>query len=252
MPAVFKSSELAWRKLIAKKLRRGKVDIMINLQKGESEKPVDFNKDLILSYVKDMQDILPLRGGMDNAKLLEIAMNLPEAMISKDDESSEEDLKRIEKGIITAVDQVVEFRTQEGDSLLAEFNKNIESITSSLNIIDDIDGDRIRKLKVRLQSAISDLQIEYDKNRFEQELVYYIEKYDISEEKSRLKSHINYFNETLKTEVSNGKKLNFISQEMGREINTIGSKANYAEMQNLVVDMKDQLEKIKEQLLNIL
>ena len=252
MPSVLKEHELSWRKMIANSLNRGKIDVMLNFQKSETTSSVILNKTLINSYVEEMQDILPLRGGMDNAKLLEIAMNLPDALISKEDESTEGDIKLIEEGLQSAVEQVLDFRKQEGDNLFHVFKNNIDSIADNLEKINQIDGDRITKLKTRLKSAISELKVDHDENRFEQELIYYIEKYDISEEKSRLKSHIDYFRETLNADDSNGKKLNFISQEMGREINTIGSKANFAEMQNLVVEMKDQLEKIKEQLLNIL
>jgi uncharacterized protein (TIGR00255 family) len=252
MPSVLKEHELSWRKMIAKSFKRGKIDVMLNFQKSETTSSVILNKTLINSYVEEMQDILPLRGGMDNAKLLEIAMNLPDALISKEDESTEGDIKRIEEGIQSAMGKVLDFRKQEGDNLFHVFKNNIDSIAENLEKINQIDGDRITKLKTRLKSAISELKVDHDENRFEQELIYYIEKYDISEEKSRLKSHIDYFRQTLNADDSNGKKLNFISQEMGREINTIGSKANFAEMQNLVVEMKDQLEKIKEQLLNIL
>jgi uncharacterized protein (TIGR00255 family) len=252
MPSTFKPNELNWRKMIAKYLRRGKVDVMINLQKNNSHSSVDINRELVKSYVEKLQDILPLRDGIDNAKLLEIAMSLPDVLKSIEEESTEDENRQIEEGINAAINQVLEFRKQEGNHLLQEFEANVNQISKNLNTIQEIDEQRIDKLKIRLKAAVSELKTDYDENRFEQELVYYIEKYDISEEKSRLKSHINYFSETLKSRESNGKKLNFISQEMGREINTIGSKANYAEMQNLVVDMKDQLEKIKEQLLNIL
>ncbi len=252
MPSTYKKNELSWRKLMAKSLRRGKVDVMINVQNSESSSSVNLNQNLIKSYVSDMQNILPLREGMDNAKLLEIAMTLPDALISKEDESTEDENSQIEEGIKSAVNQVLEFRKQEGKHLMDEFENNVNQIATNLKTIEDIDGERIDRLRARIKTAISELKVDYDQNRFEQELIYYIEKYDISEEKSRLKSHINYFRETLTSKESNGKKLNFISQEMGREINTIGSKANYAEMQNLVVEMKDQLEKIKEQLLNIL
>lgn len=252
MPSTYKKNELSWRKLMAKSLRRGKVDVMINVQNSESSSSVNLNQNLIKSYVSDMQNILPLREEIDNAKLLEIAMTLPDALISKEDESTEDENLQIEEGINSAVNQVLEFRKQEGKHLMDEFENNVNQIATNLKTIEDIDGERIDRLRARIKTAISELKVDYDQNRFEQELIYYIEKYDISEEKSRLKSHINYFRETLTSKESNGKKLNFISQEMGREINTIGSKANYAEMQNLVVEMKDQLEKIKEQLLNIL
>ena len=221
IPSVLKSGELTWRKLISNILKRGKVDVLMNFQAEDNQKTIKLNKSLIQSYVEDMQDILPLRGGMDNAKLLEIAMKLPDTISTEENEISEEDKNSLMNALEKALEQVVDFRQQEGQYLLDEFKNNLE-------------------------------KIDHDENRFEQELIYYIEKYDISEEKSRLHSHLKYFDETLNSEESNGKKLNFISQEMGREINTIGSKANDAEMQNLVVEMKDQLEKIKEQLLNIL
>ena len=252
MPSVLKVGELTWRKLVSKILKRGKVDILMNFQAEDNQKAIKLNKSLIQSYVADMQDILPLRGGMDNAKLLEIAMKLPDAMSSEEDEISDEDKNSLMNALEKALEQVVEFRQQEGQNLLDEFKNNLEKIHHDLEQIEAIDSNRIERVRNRLMTSISELKIDHDENRFEQELIYYIEKYDISEEKSRLLSHLKYFEETLNSEESNGKKLNFISQEMGREINTIGSKANDAEMQNLVVEMKDQLEKIKEQLLNIL
>lgn len=252
IPSHYKTYELAWRKLVASKLQRGKVDILFNVEDNEDTAPVNLNKALINAYVKDLQDILPLRGGMDNAKLLEIAMQMPNVILSKDDELSDEDLKAIENAITKALDQVNEFRNQEGAHLKSDFEDNLKQIQTHLATIKQIDQNRVEKVKSRILSSLEDLEVEHDKNRFEQELIYYIEKYDISEEKTRLQSHINYFKETLNAKESQGKKLNFISQEMGREINTIGSKANDADLQNLVVEMKDQLEKIKEQLLNIL
>jgi len=252
MSSNFKTYELSWRKLVASQLLRGKADIFLNIENKEDTKTVQLDKALINSYVKDLQDILPLRGGMDNAKLLEIAMQMPDVTKSKDDEYSKEDLKTIENAIKEALDQVIEFRNQEGQHLKIDFEENLNQIHTHLEKIKQIDQNRIEKVKNRILAALEDLSVEYDKNRFEQELIYYIEKYDISEEKTRLRNHIDYFQETLDSEISQGKKLNFISQEMGREINTIGSKANDADLQNLVVEMKDQLEKIKEQMLNIL
>ncbi len=252
MSSIFKTHELPWRKLVAYRLLRGKADIYLSLENKEDHKAVQLNKALINAYVKDLQDILPLRGGMDNAKLLEIAMQMPDVTMSKDDEFSEADLKTIENAINEALDQVIEFRNQEGAHLSNDFQENINKIASCLKTIQQIDQNRVEKVKNRILSSLEELSVDHDKNRFEQELIYYIEKYDISEEKTRLKNHLDYFTETLDSEHSQGKKLNFISQEMGREINTIGSKANDADLQNLVVEMKDQLEKIKEQLLNIL
>lgn len=251
-PSNFKSGELKWRKLISNKLKRGKVDVLMTFLTGDDQKNIKLNKDLIKSYVADMKDILPLRDGLDNAKLLEIAMKLPDTVNSDSEDISDDDYNKLEEGLQEAINQVISFRQQEGESLLNEFKVNLKRINENLNQIKEIDSHRVDRVRDRLKSSLNDLKIDHDENRFEQELIYYIEKYDISEEKSRLQSHLNYFEETLNLHESNGKKLNFISQEMGREINTIGSKANDAEMQNLVVEMKDQLEKIKEQLLNIL
>lgn len=252
MPSTYKTHELSWRKLVVPKLNRGKVDVMINIQEDEDSKSVKLNKAVIASYVRDLQDILPLREGMDNAKLLEIAMTMPDVVMSKEEDLSDDDFKKIEEAMQEALAQVIDFRGQEGKHLYADFQNNIEQIKLHLETIKTIDQNRVERVKSRILSSLEELKVEHDKNRFEQELIYYIEKYDISEEKTRLQSHINYFKETMDAEESQGKKLNFISQEMGREINTIGSKANDADLQNLVVEMKDQLEKIKEQLLNIL
>ena len=252
IPSVLKANELTWRKLVSNTLKRGKVDILMHFLSENNQKAIKLNKSLIQSYIADMQDILPLRDGMDNAKLLEIAIKLPDAISSEEDEISDDDKSNLENALIIALQQVNNFRQQEGENLLKEFQNNINNIQQHLEKIENIDGNRIERVRNRLMTSISELKIDHDENRFEQELIYYIEKYDISEEKSRLNSHLKYFDETLNSAESNGKKLNFISQEMGREINTIGSKANDAEMQNTVVEMKDQLEKIKEQLLNIL
>lgn len=252
IPSVLKSNELPWRKLVSNSLRRGKVDIFMNFQNQENQKAIKINKPLIQAYIADMQNLIPLRSDIDNAKLLEIAINLPEAIRSEEEQISDKDKASLENAIESALKQVNNFRQQEGENLQAEFKSNLNKIKQHLETIKSIDPNRIERVRNRLMASISELKIDYDKNRFEQELIYYIEKYDISEEKSRLQSHLKYFEETLNLAHSNGKKLNFISQEMGREINTIGSKANDAEMQNLVVEMKDQLEKIKEQLLNIL
>lgn len=252
IPSVLKRNELKWRKLVSSVLKRGKVDVLMIFQTEENQKAIKINKKLIQSYVTDMQDILPLKSDMNNAKLLEIAMKLPDAVSPEDDDILDEDKVNLEDAIQKALKQVDEFRQQEGKNLFDEFINNLVKIRDNLEKTEAIDSNRIERVRSRLMTSISELRIDHDENRFEQELIYYIEKYDISEEKSRLQSHLKYFEETLNSNESNGKKLNFISQEMGREINTIGSKANDAVMQNLVVEMKDQLEKIKEQLLNIL
>lgn len=252
IPSGLRIFELAWRKRVAQKLKRGKVDIQFNIENNKGNQSIKFNKPVLKSYIDNLKDVIHIKEGVDNTKLLEIAMSLPEAIQSDENEMSEEEQVLLSSALDKALDQVNIFRVQEGDKLLKVFKNNLKHIGKYLNQIDQIDQNRIDKIKAKLKATLEDLSIDYDKNRFEQELIYYIEKYDISEEKTRLKSHLEYFDETLNLSDSNGKKLNFISQEMGREINTIGSKANDADIQNLVVEMKDQLEKIKEQMLNIL
>ncbi|MBS3738998.1 YicC/YloC family endoribonuclease [Mesohalobacter halotolerans] len=252
MPSDLRLFELDWRKNIIKTLKRGKIDVQINIENAQQSQNITFNKPLVKSYIENLQDIISVRDVMDKAKLLEIAMSLPDAFQSQEYEMTKDDQIKLNTALNKALQQVETFRHQEGENLMETFKNNLEEIERHLKRIKEIDQSRVEKVKTRLKSTLEDLSLDYDKNRFEQELIYYIEKYDISEEKTRLKSHLNYFRETLNLAESNGKKLNFISQEMGREINTIGSKANDAEIQNLVVEMKDQLEKIKEQMLNIL
>ena len=252
MPSELRTFELDWRKSITQTLKRGKIDVQFNIENSEQSEPIKFNKPLVKSYIENLQDIMRVRDGMDNAKLLEIAMSLPDAFQSEEHEMTKDDQTKLNTALKEALQQVETFRHQEGENLMKTFKNNLEEIEKHLKRIQEIDQNRVEKVKTKLKSTLEDLSVDYDKNRFEQELIYYIEKFDISEEKTRLKSHLDYFRETLNLPESNGKKLNFISQEMGREINTIGSKANDAEIQNLVVEMKDQLEKIKEQMLNIL
>ncbi|RRO18545.1 YicC/YloC family endoribonuclease [Flavobacteriaceae bacterium 14752] len=252
MPSELKPFELGWRKSITQTLKRGKVDVQFNIENSEQSKSISFNKPLVKSYIENLQDIIRVRDGMDNAKLLEIAMSLPDAFQSEEHEMTKEDQTKLNNALKEALQQVETFRHQEGQNLMEVFKNNLNEIEQHLKRIHEIDQNRVERVKTKLKSTLEELSVDYDKNRFEQELIYYIEKFDISEEKTRLKSHIEYFENTLNLPESNGKKLNFISQEMGREINTIGSKANDAEIQNLVVEMKDQLEKIKEQMLNIL
>jgi len=252
MPSELRTFELSWRKNITQTLKRGKIDVQINIENSEESQNIKFNKPLVKSYIENLQDMMRVTDGMDNAKLLEIAMSLPDAFQSEEHEMTKEDQVKLNTALNEALDQVQTFRHQEGENLKITFKNNLEQIQQHLKRIQEIDQNRTERVKTKLKSVLEDLSVDYDKNRFEQELIYYIEKFDISEEKTRLKSHIDYFEETLNLPESNGKKLNFISQEMGREINTIGSKANDADIQNLVVEMKDQLEKIKEQMLNIL
>ena len=181
-----------------------------------------------------------------------MAIKMPDAISTERDEIDETEWAEIQTEILKALDHIALYRLEEGKVLEADFGERIAIISSLLNQVLDIDPERITNVRERLQKGVSELKEKYDENRFEQELVYYIEKFDITEEKVRLQNHLEYFIKTLNSNESNGKKLGFISQEIGREINTIGSKANFAQMQKLVVQMKDELEKIKEQLLNVL
>jgi uncharacterized protein (TIGR00255 family) len=188
----------------------------------------------------------------EDIKLLEMALRLPDALKTEREEVDETEYQAIQQALDAALEEIDRFRTEEGRALEQDFSSRINELKSLLEKVSAMDPDRLATIRERLEKAVADLQVEVDANRFEQELIYYLEKYDITEEKVRLANHLDYFLSTMAAAGSNGKKLGFISQEIGREINTIGSKANYAPMQQLVVQMKDELEKIKEQMLNVL
>ena len=249
IPSYYKEKELHLRKMIASKLLRGKIDISLYVEITGEETSAKINTPIVKAY---MDQLNGLTEEVSEAKCLEIAMQLQDAVRVEREEIDESEWKSIEKELKNALTSLVTYRTDEGKALETEFIKRVEGISNLLEQVIKVDPERIESVKDRLQKAISDLKENVDENRFEQELVYYIEKYDITEEKVRLKNHLDYFIQSLKSSDSNGKKLGFITQEMGREINTIGSKSNYAPMQKLVVQMKDELEKIKEQLLNVL
>ena len=188
----------------------------------------------------------------DDVELLKMAVRLPDAVTTERDDIDEEEWLKIAEGINEAISKIVNYRKDEGAILKQDFTDRITTLKELLNQVIAMDPERIEGVRARLEKGIADIKEKVDENRFEQELVYYIEKFDITEEKVRLDNHLDYFIKTLNSDDSNGKKLGFISQEIGREINTIGSKSNHAPMQKLVVQMKDELEKIKEQLLNVL
>ncbi|MDT0651950.1 YicC family protein, partial [Autumnicola edwardsiae] len=200
---------------------------------------------------KYMEQLRALVNG-DETELLKMAVRMPDALKTEREEIDETEFKAIEDAVEEALTEINNFRTAEGQALEKDLKLRVSNIEDLLQQIIKMDPDRIDGVKERLRKGVEEIKESVDENRFEQELVYYIEKFDITEEKVRLENHLNYFNETLNSKDSNGRKLAFISQEMGREINTIGSKSNYAPMQQLVVQMKDELEKIKEQLLNVL
>ncbi len=248
MPSVYREKELFIRKLIASQLQRGKVDFSLYLETTGEEASTQINQPVIKAYMKQLKSVV----NGDAMELLHMAVKMPDALNTVRDEIDEDEWKSIETEIHNTLVKINQYRTEEGKVLENDFVKRIQTIDSVLEDVITMDPERIEGVRERLQKGISDIKERVDENRFEQELVYYIEKFDITEEKVRLKNHLEYFIKTLNSNDSNGKKLGFIGQEIGREINTIGSKSNYAPMQKLVVQMKDELEKIKEQLLNVL
>ena len=249
MPSYYKEKELPLRRLVAKSIVRGKIDVSLFVEVTGEETSTKINQAVVKEYMKQLQLIAP---DASAEKCLEMAMRLPDTAKAERAEIDENEWNIIEKHFHEAIENIVSYRADEGKVLETEFLQRNENINALLSEVIKIDPERVEGVKERLQKGIADLKEKVDENRFEQELVYYIEKYDITEEKVRLNNHINYFIETINSQDSNGKKLGFIAQEMGREINTIGSKSNFAPMQKLVVQMKDELEKIKEQLLNVL
>ncbi len=247
-PSIYREKELDIRKLLASKLERGKIDFSLFIENNGEEISTQLNKPVVKKYMKQLNDIV----GGNEIELLKMAVRMPEALNTERDEIDEDEWNTIENEIITTLDKIKQYRKDEGLALEKEFRYRIDNIDGLLKQVIAIDPERIIAVRERLLKGISDLKEKVDENRFEQELVYYIEKFDITEEKVRLHNHLDYFTKSIDSQDSNGKKLGFISQEIGREINTIGSKANHAPMQKLVVQMKDELEKVKEQLLNVL
>lgn len=248
MPSLYREKELEVRKLIASKLDRGKVDFSLYMEITGEETSTQINKTVVKQYIKQLKDVVD----GDETELLKMAIRLPDAVTTERDEIDEDEWSEIASEINSALDKIQQYRVDEGKSLESEFVDRIQNIADLLEDVIAMDPERIEAVRERLHKGVAELKEKVDENRFEQELVFYIEKFDITEEKVRLKNHLDYFIKALQSDDSNGKKLGFISQEMGREINTIGSKSNHAPMQKLVVQMKDELEKIKEQLLNVL
>ena len=248
MPSMYREKELDVRKFIASKLQRGKVDFSLYVEMTGEETSTQINKTVVKQYIKQLRDVVD----GDEIELLKVAMRLPDAVMTERDEIDESEWSTIAAGIDSSLEKIEQYRLDEGKALEDDFQTRVANISQLLDNVIAMDPDRIDGVRERLAKGVADIKEKVDENRFEQELVYYIEKFDITEEKVRLKNHLDYFQKALKSEDSNGKKLAFIGQEMGREINTIGSKSNYAPMQKLVVQMKDELEKIKEQLLNVL
>ena len=248
MPSIYREKELDIRKLLADKLERGKIDFSIYVEMTAEDTSTQINEPVVKQYINQLKKIVD----GNEIELLKMAVRFPDALNTVREEIDETEWKAIEDEINAAVELINNYRLDEGKVLETDFKKRVLIIEDVLEQIITMDPDRIVGVRERLIKGVEELKEKYDENRFEQELVYYIEKFDITEEKVRLKNHLSYFIEAINSKDSNGKKLGFICQEMGREINTIGSKSNYAPMQQLVVQMKDELEKIKEQLLNVL
>ena len=248
IPSQYREKELQLRNTISKSLTRGKVDFSLFVEVTGEETTASVNRGVVKHYMQQLKSIVD----GDETELLKMAVRMPDAVTTEREEIDESEFKAIEAAVIEALEEINQFRTDEGEALEKDLKLRVNNIEALLQEFLRIDPERVDAVKERLRKGIADLKENVDENRFEQELVYYIEKFDITEEKVRLENHLAYFNESINSPDSNGRKLGFISQEMGREINTIGSKSNYAPMQQLVVQMKDELEKIKEQLLNVL
>lgn len=251
---LYRDKEIEIRNELSQKLERGKVEFLLYVDNAGKESVTQINQSVVESYYLQIKSMADKLGIQVPANWFEVLLRLPDTMKTETVELDENEWAEIKKVISAAIDDLIGFRIQEGKSLEEVFNGRISHIDQLLEDTAPYETERIEKIKTRLEEnllALSD-KIDIDKNRLEQELIFYIEKLDINEEKVRLRTHLNYFRETMQHEKSPGKKLGFIAQEIGREINTLGSKSNHSEMQKIVVLMKDQLEQIKEQVLNVL
>ncbi|MEC8546920.1 MAG: YicC/YloC family endoribonuclease [Bacteroidota bacterium] len=248
LPIQFREIEIHLKKIIGESLQRGKIDLSLNIEYIEQSSSKNINLSVVNQYIEQLREI----EDADRLDLLKIAMRLPDTLKTELNDNEEDEIKTIESLLEKALINLNKYRVDEGSSLEEDFKKRLIKLKALIDKVIQIDPERKEKIENKLRTSIEELQIEIDENRFEQELIYYIEKYDITEERVRLDSHIEYFTHTMENSSSNGKKLGFIAQEMGREINTIGSKASHAGLQKVVIQMKDELEKIKEQLLNVL
>lgn len=254
LPWLYKEKESEIRNIISQKLDRGKIDLTINFDFLDSEIVPVINKSVVKNYYEQLKEIAGELNLQTEDQLLSTIMRLPDALKTEKPELDENEWKLVREKLFEAIEQLDLFRIEEGKSIEADLIKSVDKILGSLHEIEKFEGDRIERIRERINSSLTESvgTENIDKNRFEQELIFYLEKLDINEEKVRLRKHCEYFLEKIASLPPNGKILNFISQEIGREINTIGSKANDASIQKLVVMMKDELERIKEQSLNVL
>lgn len=254
IPGIYREKELEIRNIISKKLLRGKVEFVLYYEISDDNKATNINSEVVKNYYNQLKAIASELDIQTSELLLQMAIKMPDTLNTERDSIDENDWSIINQTVVRALDQLDGFRIQEGEYLKSDIEKRIMLIDDSKKEITPFEVQRTEKIKEKLKESLNKLidETDYDKNRLEQELIYYLEKLDITEEKVRLTNHCNYFIEMLNEPESNGKKLGFIAQEIGREINTIGSKANDSDIQKIVVLMKDELEKIKEQMLNIL
>ena len=251
---LYREKEMEMRAMIQSSLERGKVEFSLWVEKGETVTAASINGNIVAAYAQQIKEISDKLGWNFPADPWSVIVRLPEITQSNAVETlSEEEWGVVRQAVQEAIDHLVAFRKQEGVALAAKFAEKLDNIAALMEQIVPFEQSRVAKIRERLETRLEELKgVDYDKNRLEQELIYYIEKLDISEEKQRLANHLNYFRETMQNGHGQGKKLGFIAQEMGREINTTGSNSNQAEMQNIVVKMKDELEQIKEQVLNVM
>ena len=247
-PSYLREIDTEIRKRIAQKLHRGKIDLNIFIEFNGKNAPTAINASVVKEYIAQLKQI------EENNEIdhLAIAMRLPDTLSSERNTLQEDEKKAIFNLLDDAIKNIETYRLDEGKVLEKDFLLRLDLIETYLEDAIKIDPERSKKIEVKLRTSLEELKIEIDSNRFEQELIFYLEKFDITEEKVRLQNHLDYFKKVLENDFPNGKKLGFVAQEIGREINTIGSKANHSELQKIVVQMKDELEKIKEQLLNVL
>ena len=250
MPSSYREKELVIRKLLSSSLGRGKIDCSLFVEHTGIEKTANINAEVVKKYYQDLQKIAQELDNTD--ELMSTVMRMPEVMKVEKEELDTQEWQSIEKLINEAAQALTQFRKDEGKSLADDFILRIENIRTLMQSIEKEEHQRVANIRERIVEKLGDLKSTIDENRLEQELIYFLEKLDVTEELVRLSNHLNYFLETMDSSISEGKKLGFICQEIGREVNTIGSKSNNAEMQQQVVQMKDELEKIKEQILNVL
>ncbi len=251
---LYREKEMEVRQRISSTLLRGKIDLSLWIEKDSSQDAVPINSELVNAYYKQIKAISKETSIPEPQDWFPLLLRMPDVMTKVETFNlDEEEWEKVSKAIDEALSELVAFRIQEGKALAKTFSEKLDNISQLLLDVEHLETSRVEKIRVRIIEGLKSIpEVEYDKNRLEQELIYYIEKLDISEEKQRLANHITYFRKTMDEGIGQGKKLGFIAQEMGREINTTGSKSNQAEMQNMVVKMKDELEQIKEQVLNVL